>query len=234
MFCANSIIRCPVCGLNQQVLAQNAGQNGRYQQANGSYPPAQQYPTPVNVVTNVIPVSPPVRKVSTWRKIVVIFSLLIAILAIAFTGFSVYWASYEGPGPILIAIAVSIFAIILSGIGKGGCHIAGMIISIISLVIGIILFLIFGGLEALSSGRLDSITRFFNGDLFQITINQLQLKHIIKNPDQDQFPARCIFIFAFHLPPESPSFQLGHAGFYHAVLGRSRRRKRTDPTNVST
>ena len=163
---ANSIIRCPVCGLNQQVLAQNAGQNGRYQQSNGSYPPAQQYPNPVNVVTNVIPVSPPVRKVSTWRKIVGIFSLLIAIIAIAFTAFSAYWGIQEGPGPTLIAVAISILAVILSGIGKGGCHIAGMIISIISLVIAVILFIIFGGLEALTTGRLDSITRFFNGDTY--------------------------------------------------------------------
>lgn len=130
-----------------------------------SYTP--QFVSPVTVVTNAAPAPAPVKTISTGRRVVGIFSLILGLLALFFDIFClVHWIWVVGPGPLVIAIFVSIVAVVLAGIGKGGCHIAGMILSIIALVGAVIMFIIFGGLEALVTGRLDSIFAFFSGNSY--------------------------------------------------------------------
>ena len=130
-----------------------------------SYTP--QFVSPVTVVTNTAPAPAPVKTISTGRRVVGIFSLIVGLLALFLDIFClIHWVWIAGPGTLIIAFVVSLVAVILSGIGKGGCHIAGMILSIIALVGAVVMFAIFGGIEALVTGRLDSIFNFFSGSRY--------------------------------------------------------------------
>ena len=90
--------------------------------------------------------------------------MILGLLALCFDFFCLlYWCLHAGPGPLIIAALVSIIAIVLAGVGKGGCHVAGLVLSIVSLVFAVILFAVFGGIELLIYGRIDSLLAFFTG-----------------------------------------------------------------------
>ena len=95
-------------------------------------PPAPMYDTPRFSRSVTAPVPAPEKK-GTGRRVIGVFSLVLGLLALLFDLFClIHWVWIAGPGPLIIAIFVSIIAIVLAGIGKGGCHIAGLILSIIS------------------------------------------------------------------------------------------------------
>lgn len=121
------------------------------QQRSAYAPPASSYTPQFAQPVPAAPAPAPVRTVSTGRRVLGIFSLIIGLAVLLFDIFYIINSAgslFSGRIPsipsgfVTLSLILAIIGVIFGGIGKGGCHVAGLVLSIISLVLSLILFII--------------------------------------------------------------------------------------------
>ena len=101
------------------------------------------------------PAKPPVSK---GKRALGVISLFISIGFVAVSVFLFLLALQEGPTVTVGILSINIVALILACIGKGGCAIAGRVISIIMIVISLFAVILFFGTDFVVNTGFNSLS----------------------------------------------------------------------------